>query len=197
MGADLGIVNNGIATELNLNLAATGKIISRGNLFSHVEITGPLSGIIASDGDIGQQVGSGPRTGGITVTGKGNSTGQIIALGNLIGDVTLNGKLSGKIAAKGNVGSGGPAGILGNVTVGAGTNRTAAIVSGAQIGDADTGTILTIDKSSTGIVAAAGPIHISQTPPKNHKVGSTPATCSPTPRRSTDSGQTAWIRESG
>ena len=146
-----------VATELNLNLASTGKVVSRGNLFSHVEITGNLTGVIASNGDIGQQSAGGVRTGGITVAGKGNSTGQIIALGNIVGDVTIAGKLSGKIAAQGAPVSSDPVssdpasrgGILGNITVASGFNRTGAILSDGQIGDAAAGTIPTIEVAAT------------------------------------------------
>ena len=54
-GADIGSVKRCAATELNLRVGSNGKIVSRGNLFSHVQITGNFTGLIASNGDIGQQ----------------------------------------------------------------------------------------------------------------------------------------------
>ena len=177
VGADLGAVNNGTATELDLVLASTAKVVSRGNLFSHVQIQGNFNALIAANGDIGQN-NNGARTGGITITGKGNNTGQIIALGNIEGDVTVAGKLSGKIAAHGRPAVGAtpnsPTGILGDVTVTSGLTRSAAILTAGQIGDAGTGTILTLGKPSQGLIAAAGGINLQQPTTGHPKVGSSP-----------------------
>jgi len=171
VGADLGSINNGIATELDLKLAPGAMIVSRGELLSHVQIAGALDGTIASAGDIGQGVGA-TRAGGITVMGHASSTGRIISLANIVGDVSIAGKFAGRLAAKGVGDAQGNSGILGNVTLISGLTPTAAILSGGQIGDPATGAILTLLQNNKGLIVAAGAINTH--PTTSPTVGATP-----------------------
>jgi hypothetical protein len=105
------------------------------------------------------------RFGGIVVSGA--LTGQVIALGNDFGDLSLTGGLSGRIAVQGKPGEFGLAagrfGILGNVNIGGGIGTTGAVVSGGLIGDAAGGTFLTISGKDKGILAAGGDINFGST----------------------------------
>jgi hypothetical protein len=90
---------------------------------------------------------------------NGGLSGEVVTLGCLIGDVTVNGGLrGGRIAAKGD--------ILGNVTVNGGLDSSAAIVADGVIGDAAAGTALTVNGDNKGIIAARGPIRFGKKPPK-------------------------------
>jgi hypothetical protein len=169
-------------------LAATGQILAKGNLVSQVTLHSGLDGVIATDGDIGviQTVngvaktnldGSLTRFGGITVS-TGGLNGQVIALGNAFGDLTVTGGLGGRIAVQGReefgLSTGKPfsrTGILGNVSVGGGISTTGAVVSGALLGDDGTdninndtnGTHLTISGTDKGILAAGEDINFGST----------------------------------
>src|SRR5262249_36766434 len=81
----------------------TGKILAKGNLVSQVSLRSGLDGVVAADGDIGviQTVngvaktnpdGSLIRFGGIAVS-TGGLNGQVIALGNFFGDLSVTGGL--------------------------------------------------------------------------------------------------------
>src|SRR5262249_30089305 len=67
----------------------SGKLISRGNLISQINSGGAISGVIASQGDIGGiqygWAGRFTRYGGIQTTGA--LSGQVVALGNILGDI--------------------------------------------------------------------------------------------------------------
>jgi hypothetical protein len=159
-------------------LTSTGKILAKGNLVSQVTIKSGVDGVIAADGDIGviQTVngiattnpdGSLIRFGGITVS-TGGLNGQVIALGNVFGDISVTGGLSGRIAVQGHPGEFGLAstrfGILGNVAIGGGINTTGAIVSDGRIGDSTgVGTQLTISGTDKGILAAGQGINFGAT----------------------------------
>lgn len=127
-----------------------GKLISRGDLISQVVVHGPgLTGVIAAQGNLGKQftstAGKTTRLGGLVAAGPVN--GNIVVLGSMLGDVTINGGLkAGHIAAQ--------AGIVGNLTLNGGTDAASAIVSGAAIGDASLGTKFTFNGDNKGIVAA-------------------------------------------
>ncbi len=167
----------------------TGNILVKGNLVSQVNLQSGLDGVVAVDGDIGviQTVtvngvkvaktnpdGSLIRFGGLAVS-TGGLNGQVIALGNVFGDLSVTGGLGGRIAVRGNPGEFGLAsfryGILGNVSIGGGINTTGAIVSSGLIGDdganninKDTaGTHLTISGTDKGILAAGEDINFGTT----------------------------------
>ncbi|MDE3067722.1 MAG: hypothetical protein KGJ60_09245, partial [Verrucomicrobiota bacterium] len=100
------------------------------------------------------------RFGGISI--GGNDSGQIIALGNLFGDVTVGGPMAGRIGVEGRAVTGlatGRDGILGNVIVKAFASGSA-IVSGGMIGDSTGGTTVALG-SAYGFVAGAGPINLA------------------------------------
>jgi hypothetical protein len=134
----------------------TGQIIVGGNLISQVELKSGMDGVIAVQGDIGvmqtNSAGSRIRFGGITVS-TGGVNGQIVAQGNVFGDINITGGLNGRIAVHG------PSGILGNVLIGGGIGTTGAIVSRGEIGDATNGTQLSISGNDKGILAAEGDIN--------------------------------------
>jgi hypothetical protein len=160
-------------------LASTGQIIVGGNLISQAQFQSGLDGVVAVQGDIGAI----QTAGGITVTGTNNalirfggitvSTGGvgsqavIVALGNLFGDLKFTGGLSGRIAVKGNNEqyglSNGRYGILGNVSIGGGIGTTGAIVSAGLLGDATSGTQLSISGNDKGLLAAVGNINFGAT----------------------------------
>jgi hypothetical protein len=91
--------------------------------------------------------------------------GQIVVLGNVYGDLTFHGGLTGgRIAVEGTGGA--QSGIVGNVIIDRGLYPTgaigagSAIVSGGEIGDASYGTSLTVEDGNQGIVAAIGAIRV-------------------------------------
>jgi hypothetical protein len=136
-----------------------GQVISRGNLISLIEPSGNFTGLVAAEGDIGAfftpSGGTTMRLGGVVV-GNPNSartfSGEVLSLGNIIGDVTLNGSMvGGRIAARDS--------ILGNVTIVGSIDSNSAIVSGGSIGSSLYGTTLN-SGNINGIVAAAGPINV-------------------------------------
>ncbi|HSQ54733.1 MAG TPA: hypothetical protein VLM40_03230, partial [Gemmata sp.] len=167
-------------------LTTTGKILSAANLVSQIQLQSSLDGVVAVQGDIGviktqpngdAVVGTGPgspltRFGGINVS-TGGVKGSIIALGNVFGDINVNGGLDGRIAVKGRTVAGldpSRIGILGNVSIGGGVNSTAAIVSAGRIGDDgitdatriandSVGTKLSISGAVKGIIAAVDDIN--------------------------------------
>jgi hypothetical protein len=135
--------------------AISGQVISRGKLISQVTTDGNLSGLVASAGDIGVAVPSGASTvrfGGVSVTGT--TSGQIVTLGNIVGNVTTTNLTGGRIAAQG--------AIMGNVTVSASASATSAIVAEGEIGDSTFGTSLTLTNAS-GLIAAGGAIRFGTT----------------------------------
>ncbi len=154
-------------TSIFANGAITGQIISRGSLISSVKTNGAFSGVIAAQGDIGaiQRNSSGQavtnssnaltRFGGVTIGGA--DSGQLVALGNVLGDITVGGTMTGRLAVAGKVISGLSAtrfGMLGNITVG-GFAQGAAIISGGLVGDATGGTTVDLG-AAQGFVASAG-----------------------------------------
>jgi hypothetical protein len=163
----------------------TGKILAKGNLVSQVNLQSGLDGVVAVDGDIGviqtangvavtNPDGSLIRFGGIVVS-TGGLNGQVIALGNVFGDLSVTGGLGGRIAARGNPGEFGLAsfryGILGNVSIGGGISTAGAVISSGLIGDDGTnnirndtaGTHLTISGTDKGILAAGEDINFGTT----------------------------------
>src|SRR5262249_40919002 len=148
------------------------------NLVSQVTIHSGVDGVIAVDGDIGviqtknglavtNPDGSLIRFGGVTVS-TGGLNGQLIALGNAFGDISVTGGLSGRVAVQGLPGEFGLAasrfGILGNVSIGGGIGTTGAIVSDGRIGDSTgVGTQLTISGTDKGILAAGQGINFGAT----------------------------------
>lgn len=151
----------------------TGQIISHGDIISSITTKGSFSGIIAAQGNIGaiQYDSHGNaivtskglvRFGGISI-GK-NDSGQIIALGNLFGNLTVSGTMTGRIAVQGQTISGLAAtrfGILGTISVKS-FALGSAIVSGGLIGDVGTKPTVTLG-SAKGFLAAAGAINIKST----------------------------------
>jgi acrosin len=177
VSADIGRLVAGrkgaFATTITAKAGLTGQIISRGNLVSQVNVGSISSGaVIAAQGDIGQLAvdakgsartdakGHLIRYGGIKVT-KGIS-GNIVALGNIFGDITA-GILTGRIAAQGQTVqglNGSRFGILGNLSFGQFAS-SAAIVSGGMIGDAAGRTALKSGKVN-GILAAQGDVTLAK-----------------------------------
>jgi hypothetical protein len=170
-------------------ITSTGELISTGNLISQINVQSGLDGVIAANGDIGtvqldangnavvgtDKAMSLTRFGGITIN-NGGLNGQVVALGNIFGDINLQGGLSGRIAAKGNPGEFGLPnsryGILGNVAIGGGISSTGAIFSGGLLGDDGTnngskelsqGTQLSISGNDKGILAAEEDINFGKT----------------------------------
>jgi hypothetical protein len=191
LGGDLGraITTNGAITGVTFvsagggGLASTGKILAKGNLVSQVNVQSGLDGVVATDGDIGviQTDGNGhfvpnsdgslKRFGGLVVS-TGGLNGQVIALGNVFGDISITGglgqKAEGRIAVLGNPGEFGLApsryGILGNVIIkgdigqqGSMSLQSGAIVSAGLIGDVSF-THLSDSGTDFGILAAGGNI---------------------------------------
>jgi hypothetical protein len=132
----------------------TGRVLSRGNLVSKVTANGGITGVVMAQGDLGVfstllSTTAPTRVGGVA-TDSSSTTGSIVALGRIVGDINLLGGLngSGRVAAAGS--------ILGNVTInrmGVGT----AVVSGGTIGDAALGTSISFT-SNQGIIAAVGAV---------------------------------------
>src|SRR5262249_8169068 len=69
----------------------TGQIISRGNLISQINASGGISGVIAAQGDLGviqrNSGGNLVRFGGIQ--SNGTISGQVVTLGNILGDINI------------------------------------------------------------------------------------------------------------
>ncbi|HEY7307952.1 MAG TPA: hypothetical protein VH643_01195, partial [Gemmataceae bacterium] len=154
IGTSIQTGGGGLAAPIIVNgivVNPGGRIIVGGNLISQVTLKSGLDGVIAVDGDIGDAV---TRFGGITVS-TGGVNGQIVALGNVFGDINITGGLSGRIAARGN--------ILGNLSIGGGISTTGAIVSAGQIGDETCGTQLNISGKDKGILAAEEDINFGAT----------------------------------
>ena len=164
VSADLGSADR--PTELDLRMARGSRVVSRGNLFSDVKITGPLNGDIAAAGDIGQSLPNGRRAGGIAATGTGTSSGRIITLGAIHGDVSIANEFAGTIASQGDIDA--------NVTLANGLARQGQILGGGNIGDATAGTRLSIAHAADGAILAAGKVILvqSKNPSKHRKVGS-------------------------
>jgi hypothetical protein len=171
MGTIIGI------TTINTTGDITGRIISRGNLVSRIQ-SKKITGVIAAQGDIGaiQRNGTGAavldgaghliRWGGIL--SDGGIYGQVVALGNVFGDITAHGGLkdNGRIAVKGRAVAGLAAtrtGLLGNVIIDGNIDDGGALVSGGLIGDAAGGTVLHLGNNK-GIIAAKGDINFEHSP---------------------------------
>ncbi len=150
-------------TIINTNQGITGRIISRGNLISHISSQREFSGVIAAQGDIGvayvDAAGQLVRFGGLLSNGQLN--GSIVALGNILGDIEAKSGVGGRIAAKGRAIAGlssSRIGILGNFKISGNLEVGSAIVSGGVIGDAAGGTFLDVG-AVKGILAAKGDIN--------------------------------------
>ena len=84
------------SSSIALQMAPTGQIVSRGQLFSSVNIAGNFAGTIAAAGDI---------EGNIAVQGGGASTGSVVAFGSINAQIAIAGSFSGQVAAAGAEGS--------------------------------------------------------------------------------------------
>jgi hypothetical protein len=164
--ADLGSIAGDHVTSLQLNMGENASIVSRGNLISQVQLGGVLNGTIAAAGDIGfatpEASGKLNRLGGIQ-TGRGHSGGQVIALGNILGNVSIAGPFGGQIAAQGAPIAGissSRQGIVSQVKIAGAIMPEGAIISGGEIGDAAEGTRLTTGKIR-GKIFAAGPVQLA------------------------------------
>lgn len=172
---DIGQTAGTSVTSIISNGAFTGEIISAGNLVSSVTIRGAFSGVIAAQGNIGTikrnssgsavttSSGTLTRYGGIAI--NGNDSGQIIALGNIFGNINVKATMTGRIAAQGQAVAGLGAsriGILGNVTIQS-FAAGSAIVSGGVVGDATGKTTIKLGKAG-GFVAAEGAVNLKSTP---------------------------------
>ncbi len=139
----------------------TGKILAAGDLISQVVSRGPISGLIATAGNLGATA-SGPggtmlRFGGIS--SQGLLSGQVVAVGNILGDLAFQGGMAGgQVAAQGS--------IIGNLTVNGPFDARSAIIAGGTIGGGSSGTSLTIAAppgGATGLVAAKGAVRLAPT----------------------------------
>jgi hypothetical protein len=143
------------STVIQSNGGLPGRIISRGNLISAITANGGISGTIAAQGNLGTYAtvaGVTTRQGG--VLSNGTFSGELIVLGDAIGDVTLHGGLQGgDVAVKGS--------IVGNMLVDGGLDRSSAIVAGGAIGSATNGTALTVHGHNAGIIAAKAAIRFA------------------------------------
>jgi hypothetical protein len=141
-----------------------GQVVVAGNLFQ-LQTFGALTGTVAVGGDVGMAFVDGGdivvHYGGLIVDGL--FSGQLVALGNVYGDLWVKGDLTGRIAVKGHPvpGLDDPQrfGILGNVEVDGWIGPNGAIFSGGLIGDAAGGTALSAT-GVAGILAAKGDISL-------------------------------------
>jgi hypothetical protein len=141
-----------------------GQVVVAGNLFQ-LQTFGALTGTVAIGGDVGVAFVDGgdvvAHYGGLIVDGL--FSGQLVALGNVYGDLWVKGDLTGRIAVKGHAvpGLDDPQrfGILGNVEVDGWIGASGAIFSGGLIGDAASGTGLWAS-GVAGILAAKGDISL-------------------------------------
>jgi hypothetical protein len=168
----------------------TGRIISRGNLNSSVTVNNSFTGVLAAQGDIGAILRNADGTPALDAEGKlkragslafgGGFDGQLVALGNVFADISVQGATTGRMASGGRtVGFTDPArdagaiGFLGNIRLNG--TFTGAIVSRGVIGDdgvyvADvpdtdgSGTTLTTNGSMKGILGAFGDINFDKPP---------------------------------
>jgi hypothetical protein len=152
-------------TIIHTTQGITGEIISRGNLVSQVQSQKEITGVIATQGDLGVAFVNGTgqlvRFGGLL--SQGQFSGDLVVLGNALGDLLLANGISGRIAVKGRAIPGLAStriGILGNLLVSGNVRSTAAIVSAGLIGDAAGGTSFS-SGAVKGILAAEGTINIS------------------------------------
>ena len=116
-------------------------------MLSSVTLIGGFSGLIASQGDLGETFGSN-RIGGVTVYGP--VSGTIVTLGKLDGDVRIFGGLAGTasiVAAQD---------IVGDVTIYGGISAGSSIVSGGSIGSSTFGTRISVQGTVDGLIASAG-----------------------------------------
>ncbi len=159
-------------TTIFSRLSMTGSIICRGNLISSVTANRGFSGVIAVQGDVGailrdasgrivsDTAGRLTRYGGITVSGV--ASGQIIALGNIFGALTVKGAFQGRIAVAGQTVAGldaGRFGILGSVSLNS-MSAGSVVVSGGLIGDA-AGKTAFWTSAAKGLLAAKGAVNLA------------------------------------
>jgi hypothetical protein len=148
-----------------------GQVVALGSIIAPMTLNGDFEpgAYIATQGNLGAFLPGGTtRVGGAVF--NDDFDGQLLVLGDMIGDVTVqDGMNSGsQIGVKGSSSSGG---ILGNLTVN-GMASTAAIVSDAMIGSTTLKTTLTITGKGVGIIAAKGAINFSSTPKSGYIFGS-------------------------
>ncbi|HLP76604.1 MAG TPA: hypothetical protein VK327_06740, partial [Candidatus Paceibacterota bacterium] len=151
-------------TTIYSKLGISGSIISRGSLVSAVRTDGSITGMIASQGDIGlllrdsngavvtDKSGKLLRYGGIFAK---NGSSHIITLGNVFGDLSFKGNFSGRIAVQGATIDGlaaGRFGILGNVSIKT-FAESGAVISSGLIGDASGRTAISVG-GAKGFLAA-------------------------------------------
>jgi hypothetical protein len=82
-------------------------------------------------GSLNSKTGAMTRYGGVRVSGTGVSSGNIITLGNLLGDVSIAGSLGGRIAAQGVTISGvssSRVGILSSISFSSGITSSGAVL---------------------------------------------------------------------
>jgi hypothetical protein len=152
----LGTDNRLTSTAMTINGGPfAGRIIVRGNLLTSITLNGGISGLIATQGNLGAAYGS-TRLGGVSV--NGDDSGVLLALGQFLGDVTINGGLDSgaSLAARG--------GILGNTTISGGISSGASVVSGGAIGSSTYGTSLTVSGKTDGLIVAKGNLILTAHP---------------------------------
>jgi hypothetical protein len=152
-------------TIINTNQGISGKIVSRGNLVSQVLSQKAITGVIATQGDLGVAYVNGAgqlvRFGGLLSNGQ--FSGDLVILGNALGDLQLKNGIGGRIAVKGRAILGLAStrtGVLGNLLISGNIQSTAAMVSAGLIGDAAGGTVFS-SGAVKGILAAEGTINFS------------------------------------
>ena len=157
-------------TSIQTPYALSGTILSARDLISQVTVGSSFTstGVIAAGGNLGYLDSSTlNRFGGVSV-GSGFN-GDAVAVGNIFGDISINGGLAGRIAAQGapdvlgqgvyNGQSFARQGIVGNIAITGGLRTTAAVVSGGEVGDNGLNTGIFVNSGTIkGILAALGPI---------------------------------------
>lgn len=135
----------------------SGRLISRGKLISQVALAnGTLTGLIAAAGDIGangrNHAGQLTRFGGLLIGGP--VSGQIITLGNVVGDTALGNMVGGKIAVAGSV--------LGSLRFNGLFDANSTLAAWGQIGSPTNGTTVSV-RNVVGVLASKGPISFGLT----------------------------------
>jgi Ca2+-binding RTX toxin-like protein len=153
------------ATTLHAeNPGLLGRLIVRGNLISQAIFDGGISGVVAIQGDVSGTLaldrdGHPVRLGGIVSNGP--VRGQLVVLGNAVGNVVVHGPLQGgRLAVKGSA--------LGNLEVDNGIDAGGALVVGGNAGNAAAGTTLTVSGDVLGILAVKGTVNLGKPVSTSH-----------------------------
>jgi hypothetical protein len=134
-------------------------LVSRGNLISQISANcDSITGVIAVQGNLGALFTPASQTVPTRLGGlfsDGPFSGNLVVLGQVLGDMRFNGGLKGgHIAVRG--------GIAGNLLINGGLDNGAAVVSGGEIGDTILGTRFTLNGNNKGILAAKNSMNLGK-----------------------------------